>query len=137
MKPTVSSFLIGILFGVGLAVSQMINPAKVMGFLDVAGNWDPTLLLVMVTALAVSGLGYSVMRVREKPLLEASFRLPNKYDLDFRLITGAAIFGVGWGLSGFCPGPAISALGTGLYSVFVFVAAMIAGMWLQRRALPE
>jgi len=118
------------LFGLGLAVSGMMNPAKVVGFLDVAGEWDPTLAFVMGGALLVTVPAFRLILNRPRPILADGFALPTKSALDGRLLGGAALFGVGWGLSGFCPGPAVAALVTGLTPVFAFVAAMIAGMVL-------
>ena len=118
----------GLIFGLGLIISQMINPEKVLAFLDVAGRWDPSLAFVLVGAAAVSGLGYFLSRRRSAPLLAARFEIPDRRDLDARLIVGAALFGVGWGLVGLCPGPAIVALPlAGLQGVFFF-GAMLAGM---------
>ena len=127
-----SALIIGLLFGAGLAVSQMIDPAKVLGFLDFAGNWDPTLLVVMAVALVAAAPGYAIARQRERSWLGAPMQIPARGDLDGPLLGGAAIFGVGWGLAGFCPGPALAALGTGLPDVFVFVAAMVVGMFVHR-----
>lgn len=132
MRSTVAAFVAGALFGLGLTVSRMIDPAKVLGFLDVTGNWDPSLALVMVGALAVMAIAYRIAGTRAGPMLAGAFRIPTRRDVDARLLTGAIIFGVGWGLVGFCPGPAISGLALGRYEVYVFVAAMLAGMALQR-----
>jgi len=123
-----TSFLIGLLFGLGLIVSQMINPAKVIGFLDVAGNWDPSLAFVMGGALVVTGIGYKLLNRRSRPLLVVEFLVPDKTTLDTRLIGGAAIFGIGWGLAGLCPGPALAALGSGAQEAVIFCVAMVAGM---------
>jgi len=120
----------GLVFGLGLAVSGMMNPAKVIGFLDVAGDWDPTLAFVMVGALLVAVPAYRLIPKRGRPVLEEDFSLPKKKDIDAPLLWGSALFGVGWGLVGFCPGPAVAALGTGLAPVFAFVAAMLTGMAL-------
>ena len=120
----------GALFGLGLAVSGMTNPAKVIGFLDFAGGWDPTLAFVMGGALLVTIPAFRLILGRQRPILAGDFALPAKSTLDARLLGGAALFGVGWGLSGFCPGPAVVALTTGLTPVFAFVAAMAAGMVL-------
>lgn len=117
----------GVLFGLGLAISQMINPAKVLAFLDVAGRWDPTLAFVMFGALAVTFPAFRIVLKRSAPWLVERFSLPTRKDLDLRLIMGAALFGVGWGLVGLCPGPALTALVTGDARIVVFVAAMIAG----------
>jgi len=133
MKTVASSLLSGFIFGLGLAVSQMIDPARVIGFLDVAGPWDATLLLVMGGALAVTVPGFPMILSRPHPLLAAKFSLPAKTEIDRPLICGAAIFGVGWGLAGFCPGPALAALASLSPSVVLFVAAMIAGQWLASR----
>ncbi len=132
MRACLASLLIGTVFGVGLTVSEMINPAKVIGFLDFAGDWDPTLGVVMVSALTVATLGFAMVRRRRAPYLCGAFRIPSRKDVDTRLIGGAVVFGVGWGMAGFCPGPAVAALATGLWPVFAFVAAMLAGMWLHR-----
>ena len=120
----------GALFGLGLAVSGMTNPAKVIGFLDLAGEWDPTLAFVMGGALLVTIPAFRLILGRQRPILAGDFALPTKTSLDARLLGGAALFGVGWGLSGFCPGPAVVALTTGLTPVFAFVVAMVAGMVL-------
>ena len=121
------ALLSGTLFGLGLAISGMANPAKVLGFLDVAGAWDPTLALVMLGALAVTTPAFRYVLRRRQPWFAPGFALPTKTDLEPRLITGAALFGVGWGLAGFCPGPAVTALVSGNSTVFAFVAAMLAG----------
>lgn len=121
------SLIAGTLFGLGLAVSQMVNPAKVIGFLDIAGAWDPTLAFVMGGALAVAVPAFRLTLKRPHPFFATRFSLPTRRDLEPRLVGGAALFGVGWGLAGFCPGPAITALVTGLAPVFVFVAAMLLG----------
>ena len=118
----------GTLFGLGLAISGMVNPQKVIGFLDFAGDWDPTLALVFGGALLVTIPAFRLILKRSHPVLAEEFELPTKKDVDGRLLAGAAIFGVGWGLAGFCPGPAVTALASGLAPVFAFVAAMVAGM---------
>ncbi|MEZ5668251.1 MAG: DUF6691 family protein [Alphaproteobacteria bacterium] len=128
MPRILAALLIGLLFGVGLTVSQMINPAKVLGFLDVAGDWDPSLALVMAGALVVTFVGYRIVLAGRAPLLAESFQLPTKRDLDLPLIGGAAIFGIGWGLAGLCPGPAITAIGLGERDIVLFVIAMVGGM---------
>ena len=125
---TMVALFAGTLFGVGLAVSGMVNPAKITGFLDVAGDWDPTLMFVMGGALLVTIPAFRLILKRPRPVLAGSRALPKGNSLDGRLVGGAALFGVGWGLSGFCPGPAVVAMVTGLTPVFVFVAAMVAGM---------
>lgn len=127
------AFAVGIIFALGLAVSEMINPARVIGFLDVAGPWDPTLLLVMAGALAVTVPIFPSILRRPKPLLAAQFSLPTKTRVDLPLIIGAAIFGAGWGLAGLCPGPALAALASGSPGVILFVMAMLLGQWLGSR----
>ena len=137
MKTIVALFA-GVIFGVGLAVSGMTNPQKVLDFLDVAGGarWDPTLAFVMGGALLVTVPAFRLVLKRRRPVLADGFALPTKSALDARLLGGAALFGVGWGLSGFCPGPAMTAsLAAGLPPVFVFVAAMLVGMAAQGRVL--
>ncbi|MBW7837755.1 MAG: YeeE/YedE family protein [Sphingomonadales bacterium] len=117
----------GILFGLGLGVSRMIDPSKVQGFLDVAGAWDATLLVVMVSALAVYAVGYRLVMRRPKPILGDVFHVPTRRDVDARLVLGSAIFGIGWGLAGFCPGPALTALVLGRTEVLLFIVAMLVG----------
>lgn len=117
----------GILFGLGLAVSQMVNPAKVLAFLDILGDWDPSLAFVMGGAVAVTFVGYRWALSRERPLLETRYRVPEPTPIDRNLIAGAVVFGIGWGLVGFCPGPALAALAFGVPDALVFLAAMIAG----------
>lgn len=120
----------GLLFGAGLAVSGMMNPAKVIGFLDFAGDWDPTLALVMAGALAVTVPAFRLAAGLTHALSGEKIGLPTRRDIDGRLVGGATLFGLGWGLAGFCPGPALAALSTGLPGVFAFVLAMLAGMAL-------
>lgn len=132
MSRALVTVVVGLLFGAGLVVSDMINPARVHAFLDVTGDWDPTLAFVMFAALIPTGLAWMIRRRMDRPLLEDSFRVPEGGRIDRRLIAGAAVFGVGWGLVGFCPGPALAALTTGLWPAFVFTLAMIAGMALFR-----
>lgn len=127
-----SSFLIGLLFGLGLVVSQMINPQKIIAFLDVAGNWDPSLLVVMGAALMTTLIGYRLVLRRPKPAFDERFHLPTKTVIDRPLLVGAGLFGVGWGLAGLCPGPAISASAVGGLVPLAFIAAMLAGMAAQR-----
>src|SRR3712207_3423800 len=122
----------GALFGLGLAISGMVNPQKVIGFLDVADDWDPTLAFVIGGALLVAIPAFRLIFKRPRPVLADEFELPTKKDVDARLLAGAAVFGIGWGLAGFCPGPAVTALATGLTPVFAFVAAMVAGMVLYK-----
>lgn len=123
-----TALLAGLVFGLGLLVSGMVNPAKVLGFLDLAGAWDPSLALVMVGAIAVATVGFRAMAGRGASLLDEPLRLPTRREIDGRLLLGGLGFGVGWGLAGFCPGPAVVALGAGEPKALVFVAAMLAGM---------
>lgn len=132
MAKYLSALFSGIVFGLGLCVSQMINPQKVLGFLDVAGSWDPSLALVMAGALLVAGVARIFILRRAEPILEPDFQIPKATHIDTPLIAGAALFGIGWGLSGFCPGPAISALSLGIPEGYVFTGAMFVGMWLFR-----
>ena len=132
MRATVPALLAGVLFGAGLGVSDMVNPARVLGFLDLLGAWDPTLVLVMAAAVLASGLGYMISRRLSRPLFGSDFRIPQNRLLDRQLIGGAALFGIGWGLAGFCPGPAVAGLSYGLWQPWLFVASMIAGMLLER-----
>ena len=122
-----AGLLAGLLMGAGLAVAQMINPEKVIAFLDVAGDWDPSLAVVLASALAVSFVGYRLTIGRQGPVLADTFQIPTRRDIDMKLVGGAAIFGIGWGMGGYCPGPAISALSMGLWEPVIFVAAMLAG----------
>lgn len=125
-----ASLLAGLLMGSGLAIAQMINPEKVIAFLDFAGNWDPSLAVVLCAALAVSFIGYRLTIGRDQPLLANAFHIPDRRDIDMPLVAGAAIFGIGWGLCGYCPGPAIGALSLGLWEPLIFVAAMLVGSFL-------
>jgi len=125
---------VGLLFGGGLTISGMINPAKILAFLDLAGNWDPSLIVVMCTALLVAAIGYRIVFARSAPLFAEKFSLPTKKDIDARLVSGAALFGIGWGLSGLCPGPAISALAVAPLNVVTFLVALAAGIVTYRYA---
>lgn len=123
---------LGLLFGVGLIVSGMSNPAKVLNFLDLAGTFDPSLAFVMGGAVLVAFIGFRLVLSRERPLLAPRFQLPTRTDIDARLIVGPALFGIGWGLGGFCPGPAFTALSLAAPGTLAFVPAMLAGMWAAR-----
>ena len=127
---TPAAFAAGLLFGTGLAISGMLDPARVLGFLDIAGAWDPSLAFVLAGAVAVSALSYVVRRRMEHPVLADRFQIPEGTRLDGRLLVGSAVFGIGWGLVGLCPGPALAALSLGIMPVFAFVVAMAAGMAL-------
>ncbi|HEY1328523.1 MAG TPA: DUF6691 family protein [Casimicrobiaceae bacterium] len=139
--PLVASLLAGLMFGSGLIVSGMANPAKVIGFLDVAGAWDPSLAFVMAGAIAVAAVAFAVARRRSVSYLALPMNLPSARHVDRRLVGGSLLFGVGWGIAGFCPGPALVALGMGYAKAFVFVAAMLVGMGLfellERRPAPD
>ena len=130
---TFTALLAGLVFGLGLIVSGMANPAKVLGFLDIAGRWDPSLALVMAGAIAVGLIGFRVAGARTTCLLGTPMSLPTARNIDRRLVIGSLVFGVGWGLAGFCPGPALVALGAGRIEAVVFVAAMVAGMLVFNR----
>ena len=123
-----TAFIAGLVFGLGLVVSGMANPAKVLGFLDVTGAWDPSLALVMVGSIAVGSIGFALASRRSVSLLGAPMRLPDTRRIDRRLVIGSLLFGVGWGIAGICPGPVLVALGMGYVKALVFVAAMLAGM---------
>jgi uncharacterized protein len=133
MNKILSAFLIGAVFGIGIAISGMANPAKVLNFFDIAGTWDPSLLFVMGGALVTAAIGYRVLfGAREKPVFETGYALPTSRRIDAELIGGSAVFGIGWGISGFCPGGAIPALGLGYAETFIFIAAMMAGIVVAR-----
>jgi uncharacterized membrane protein YedE/YeeE len=123
-----AAFVAGLVFGLGLIVSGMADPSKVLGFLDIAGKWDPSLAFVMVGAIGVSLVAFRVAGKRAGPLLGGAFHLPTAKQIDRRLVVGSLVFGVGWGLAGFCPAPAVVAYGAGYFKAVVFVLAMLAGM---------
>jgi hypothetical protein len=129
MQRLIPAFLIGLLFGLGIVISGMSNPAKVLNFFDFAGTWDPSLAFVMGGALAVTFIGYRFVLARNRPLADTRFHVPTSRTIDARLIGGAALFGVGWGMAGFCPGGALPVLGTGRTEVILFVAALVAGIF--------
>ncbi len=136
MPRALVALVAGAIFGFGLSLSGMVDPARVIGFLDIAsGHWDPSLMFVLGGAVAVTMPGILLQRRLSRPALDGTFHLPAADRIDGRLLVGSAIFGVGWGLAGFCPGPAVSALSMGLTSVFLFVAAMAAGMILHDRII--
>jgi uncharacterized protein len=139
MKHRAVEFAVGLLFGLGLLLSGMADPAKVLAFLDLAGAWDPSLMLVMGGAVAVGALAFALARKRTTAFLGGAMRLPAGSAIDRDLLAGSLVFGAGWGLAGFCPGPALVALGAGHWQALVFVLAMVAGMALHdlgRRAKP-
>lgn len=125
-------YLVGLIFGVGITISGMANPAKVLNFFDIAGAWDPSLIFVMGGALLTTFIGYRLVFRRPAPLLEDRFQIPTSRIIDARLVGGAAVFGIGWGIAGFCPGGALPALGTARWEVFAFTAAVIAGILIAR-----
>jgi uncharacterized protein len=135
--------LLGLLFGTGLVIAGMSDPQKVLNFLDVAaiptGGWDPSLAFVMGGGVIVSFIGYKLVLQRERPIFDSAFHVPSRKDIDLPILVGPAIFGIGWGLSGFCPGPAFTALGTGNSQAILFVITMIIGMvaarWLAMRQI--
>ncbi len=130
MKNRLSEFLVGLLFGLGLILSGMTDPGKVLSFLDLAGLWDPSLAFVMGGAIAVGALAFAVAKKRTRSFLGGAMHVPTARDIDKRLVLGSLLFGVGWGLAGFCPGPAIVSAAAGQPKAMVFIAAMLAGMWL-------
>ena len=132
MREVVAGLITGLLFGFGLCLSGMTNPAVVQGFLDIAGNWNPALVFVMAGGVVVTFLGYRLVVPKSRPLWASGFSLPAATAIDAPLLSGAAIFGMGWGLAGYCPGPVIASLASGRTGVFIFVLAMLAGMILVR-----
>lgn len=138
MKQDAAAFTCGVIFSFGLGIGGMTNPQKVIDFLDFFGSWDPSLAFVMGGALGVNALAYLLIRGRDRPLFAPDFHVPTRKDFDFRLVAGAALFGGGWGLSGFCPGPALTTLGAASEGAAIFVVSMIAGMlafaWFERPA---
>jgi uncharacterized membrane protein YedE/YeeE len=123
----------GALFGAGLAVSSMTDRSVVLGFLDIAGNWNPTLAFVMGGAVLVTAIAFRLVLKRRVPALGGAFRLPQREEVDARLLSGAAIFGIGWGLAGFCPGPALVGVAAGVTDAWIFLPAMVAGSWIAGR----
>ena len=132
MNKNIAALVSGLLFGLGLAVSQMVNPAKVIGFLDVAGRWDPSLAFVMVGAIGVAFVFFRIILKSPAPKFDPLFKVPDIKAIDRNLIVGSGIFGMGWGLIGFCPGPAISSLTYGRIEPVIFLAAMFIGFYVER-----
>ncbi|MHB1947812.1 MAG: DUF6691 family protein [Gammaproteobacteria bacterium] len=124
------SFICGLLFGCGLTISNMINPSKIQNFLDVTGNWDPSLAFVMFSALVVTWIGYKFVLRKQRPEFTEKFFLPTKKSIDKSLILGSILFGIGWGLAGYCPGPAVTALGLGIMDAVYFVIGMILSLFI-------
>jgi uncharacterized membrane protein YedE/YeeE len=129
MKQSVVTFAVGFVFAIGLGVAGMTQPQKVIAFLDVL-NWDPSLLFVMLGAIVTHALLYPVIRRRDSPLFDTKWQVPTRQDITPRLIIGSGLFGIGWGLGGYCPGPALTSLASGNLQTIAFVAAMFTGMWL-------
>lgn len=130
MKTAIAALAVGFIFAVGLGISGMTKPSKVVGFLDLFGNWDPSLIFVMAGAIAVHFVTYRVIRKRASPLLVPNWQVPTKTELTPALVTGALLFGVGWGLGGFCPGPAMTSLASLQSKPLIFVISMLVGMYL-------
>ncbi len=129
MNKLLSAFAVGIIFGIGIAISGMANPAKVLNFFDLAGTWDPSLIFVMGGALVTTAIGYRIVfKNSSRPLFEPFFSVPTSRTIDIQLVGGSGLFGIGWGIAGFCPGGAVPALGLGYGETPVFLAAMIAGI---------
>jgi len=129
----VVSYLCGLVFGAGLVIGGMTQPAKVVGFLDIAGHWDPSLAMVMIGAIAAYAVAYRLITRLPAPAFAESFAMPQRSDIDAKLVGGAALFGIGWGLSGFCPGPAVTSIAAGSLAAPAFVLAMVAGMLVYAR----
>ena len=129
----VASLISGLIFGLGLILSGMTNPQKVQNFLDIFGVWDPSLAFVMAGAIIVASVGFVILRGKDKPIFADKFDWPSSVTIDLRLVVGAAVFGIGWGLSGFCPGPALTSASLMTTGTLVFLPAMLIGMWLGRQ----
>ena len=137
MKSIISALIAGVLFGAGLVISELSNPEKVLAFLDVTGDWDPSLLVLMATAVVVTGIGYRFTTGRSRPLFESRFYIPDTTALTTRLVFGSIIFGTGWGIAGFCPGPALTGLVFAAPEPWWFVGAMLIGFgWHRALNLP-
>lgn len=126
----------GLVFGTGIAISGMMDPAKVLNFFDLEGTWDPSLAFVMGGALVITYFGYRLAWKRSAPLFAGSFQVPTGSDIDMKLVGGSALFGIGWGIAGFCPGAAIPALGTGRWEVLLFLGAVVVGFYVRRLLSP-
>ncbi|AGS38434.1 MAG: putative membrane protein YedE/YeeE [Cycloclasticus pugetii] len=135
MLKILSALVAGVIFGVGLALSQMVNPNKVINFLDITGQWDPSLMFVLGGAVLTTTLAYRFIFSRGKPLLADDFQLPTLLQIDRPLIIGAALFGIGWGVIGYCPGPAVASLGFGFQEPLLVVVSMLVGMLLYKAAV--
>lgn len=131
------AFLCGLIFGVGLLISGMANPEKVLGFLDLSRPWDPSLAFVMIGAIAVGIVGFALVKGKKRAFCGVPILLPANYTIDRTLVVGAILFGLGWGLAGICPGPALVLLGAGVGKGLLFILAMLVGMWLVNRVRPS
>lgn len=131
--PLLIAFISGLVMSIGISYSQMIDPNKVLAFLTLNKNWDPSLLLVMISALLTYSIGYWLFAAKKKPVLAEKFHLPTKADIDKPLVIGALLFGAGWGLAGYCPGPAIIAISSGSHGTLAFIAAMVLGWFISRK----
>lgn len=127
--PFIVSLISGLIFGLGLIIGGMANPQKILNFLDIFGQWDPSLIFMMGAAVITTFLGFRYVLKNERPILAGKFELPTRKNIDKSLIIGAALFGIGWGLGGFCPGPALTSISLGATGTYIFVLSMIAGMW--------
>jgi uncharacterized protein len=132
MKLALSAFVCGLIFAAGIAISGMTNPLNIIGFLDMTGTWRPSLVFVMVGAIFVYSISYFLIRKRSAPVLDKQFHVPTNKHIDNKLITGSMLFGVGWGVSGYCPGPAWTAIGAGAHDAYIFLVFLFAGMWLYK-----
>ena len=137
MMRALAGLLAGLVFGLGLVISGMSNPAKVLNFLDISGTWDPSLIFVMGGALVVTFIGFRFVLGMSEPVLDTQFHLPARSDIDVRLVAGAALFGIGWGIGGYCPGPALPSATLGGWPTLAFLGGMIAGMIAVRIAQPR
>lgn len=133
MMKSIVALITGTIFGLGLNVSQMTNPHKVLSFLNILENWDPSLIIVMASAVAISTLGFLVSKRLEKPVVADSFHFPTQKKITLRLVLGAVLFGIGWGVAGLCPGPAIASLATPSKELIIFLLSMMSGMLLAKR----
>ncbi|MDH3691004.1 MAG: YeeE/YedE family protein [Gammaproteobacteria bacterium] len=133
MTRLITAAITGMIFGIGLALSQMIDRQRVLGFLDVAGSWDPTLLFVLGGAVGVTLVAFRFVLTCSRPVLDDRFYLPTRKDIDRPLVAGAIVFGVGWGLAGYCPGPAVAGMTLGVWNPVLFVVCMVIGSWIRSR----
>lgn len=130
--PMLAGLFAGLMFGLGLMISGLGNPAKVLNFLDITGNWDPSLILVMISAIITTAIGYRLVFLRDKPVFNTQYFIPTRKDIDSRLVVGAMVFGLGWGIGGFCPGPAWVGLTMGNPKTQAFIVAMLVGMFIAK-----